>query len=238
MPKYQCLLLFFTITNDTNTIISSYIGLLQHINILSPETVSISDTVSMGYSLFNNASNQICIEFIANYVTQLYTKATNKGWLDSHPKSTFLDMVTSSAIAFVGTLIKNNELVWKCPRGEKNIKPLFTSDGKRKHEFSGCGFNEEGMAFFNKCNKVWHKTIVKDKTQLSHDFGKFVETTPQEYGFLIQTLNVHTHEDNRKKVHSIFVPTICFDGEDVDEEVAEDTHPMPSLLGDLSRLWG
>jgi glutaredoxin len=87
------------------------------------------------------------------------------------------------------------------------------------------------MAFFNKCNKNWRKRLGKDKSQLSDDFCKFVEATPQEYGFLIQTKNAHTHEDNRKEVHSIDVPTICFDGEDVDEEVAEDTHPMPSLPG-------
>ena len=92
-----------------------------------------------GYSITESAKDSMCIEFIAKYVSVLFTKNTIRKWLEANPDSSFLGMITSSDVAIVATLIKNGENVWRLdPTNDDGTeKPLFTSDGKTKREFSG-----------------------------------------------------------------------------------------------------
>ena len=93
------------------------------------------DIIKLGYPSFNEMNNEMCLLFIAKYVSQLVTKGNNRKWLD---ESTFLLMSTPSDIAFVATLLKNSESVWRMPSRETSPgKPLYTSGQKTKREFGG-----------------------------------------------------------------------------------------------------
>ena len=56
-----------------------------------------------GYSIKEFLKDSVCIEFIAKYVSLLFTKYTIRKWLEAHPDLSFLGMITASDIAFVAT---------------------------------------------------------------------------------------------------------------------------------------
>ena len=148
--------------------------------------------VCNGYSIKEFLKDSVCIEFIAKYVSLLFTKNTIKKWLEAHPDLTFLCMVTPSDIAFVATLIKNSQNVWQLdPTNDDGTeKPLFTSDVKKKREFSGIAWNEEGMQYYNKSNKSWHHTLKNRESlelcrKLHNNFLQLIEEN-NEYSHLNQ----------------------------------------------------
>ena len=124
------------------------------------------DKVSNGYGNKEFGKDSMCIEFIAKYVSLIFTKNTIRKWIDANPDSSFLAMITSSDIAFVATLIKNSENVWRLdPKNDDGTeKSLFTSDGKKKREFSDNAWNEAGMEYYNKSNKYWHHIMKNWET--------------------------------------------------------------------------
>ena len=72
-------------------------------------------------------------------------------------------MITPSDIAFVATLLKNSESVWRMPSRETLPgKPLYTSGQKTKREFSGTAWSESGMLYYKSCQSDWYKTLNND----------------------------------------------------------------------------
>ena len=119
------------------------------------------DIIKLGYTSVNQGNNEMCLHFIAKYVSQLFTKGKIRKWLDDHPALTFLSMITPSDYAFVATLVKNSEPVWSAKPGDGTspAKPLYTSGGNLKREFSGHAWSEEGMLYYKRCQDDWYKTI-------------------------------------------------------------------------------
>jgi hypothetical protein len=157
---------------------SSLLGDLAHDMLVKP------DIIRLGYTSCNKANNEMCLHFIAKYVSQLFTKGKIRKWLDEHPTLTFLSMITPSDYAFVATLMKNSEPVWSAKPGDDTspVKPLYTSGGKLKREFSGHAWSEEGMLYYKRCQDDWIKTIhiegifkelIKNWTQLLEDKNEY-----------------------------------------------------------------
>ena len=142
------------------------------------------DIIRHGYTSANRANNEMSLHFIAKYVSQLFTKGNIRKWLNDHPTLTFLSMITPSDYAFVATLVKNSESVWSAKPGDVTspAKPLYTSGGKQKREFSGHAWSEAGMTYYKRCQDDWIKTIhhenifkdlIKNWTQLLEDKNEY-----------------------------------------------------------------
>ena len=159
--------------------------------------------VCNGYCVKEYLKDSVCIEFFAKYVSLLFTKNTIRKWLEAHPDLTFLCMVTPSDIAFVATLIKNSQNVWQLDPAKDDgaEKPLFTSDVKKKREFSGNAWNEDGMQYYNKSKKSWHHALNNRETlqlctKLQENFLHYIEENP-EYAHLNQKKKMHKYDADK-----------------------------------------
>ena len=111
------------------------------------------DILINGYIFFNDNDNMdIVMEFLARYVCKIYGDRFLKKRLQAEQGTSFVNMITSSDIAYVISLIKNSQHIWvkvklECIKGELNDdgreqskkkreeRPLFTSGEGKKRTF-------------------------------------------------------------------------------------------------------
>ena len=136
-------------------------------------------------------------------------------------------MITSSDIAFVVTILKNNEELWNIKQQQQEhavVSPRFTGNSKKKREFGGTLWSEDGLKYYNNCQKQWRKAL-KGKDLLV-EFEKFLDANSGKYGYLKSTSHSlkREHETSSDEVESSTiltaptVPTLRFEDEDTDEE--------------------
>ena len=102
------------------------------------------------------------------------------------------------------------------------MKPLYTSGGKQKHEFSSHAWSEAGMTYYKRCQDDWIKTIhhenifkdlIKNWTQLLED--------KNEYAYLKKKANKYASSYYEGELVSLNeespaeVPIVSFEGLDV-----------------------
>lgn len=144
------------------------------------------DKLSEGISEYiQHDTMNVVYEFVAKYVSKLYSDSYITNRLQRHPGKTFFQLITPSDISYILSLVKNGKDMWDQddrvsanPHGnrEKKLRPLFTSGRGKKREYGTSLWTDEGMEFYYTGEKNW-KHVYNTKalyTKLIHGWEKWI----------------------------------------------------------------
>ncbi len=129
---------------------------------------------------------KIC-RFVDKYVTRLYGTHTVRAWFTKNKGKTVFDMVTMSDIAYTVAVIENGHEKWDESKNgsdrheELPKKTKFMKRGGNKREYNTMGWNQEGVAFYNKVWEGWVKLSGDNKfrvwEKMENKWFEYVEDT-------------------------------------------------------------
>ena len=144
------------------------------------------DKLSEGISEYiQHDTMNVVYEFVAKYVSKLYSDSYITNRLQRNPGTTFFQLITPSDISYILSLVKNGKDMWDQDdrmaanphsNPEKKLRPLFTSGRGKKREYGTSLWTDEGMEFYYTGEKNW-KHVYNTKalfTKLIHGWEKWI----------------------------------------------------------------
>ena len=161
------------------------------------------------------------MEFLASYVRVVHADRYYKNLLVKNRGSSYLDIITASDIAYVVSLIKNNDAVWlkmKTPDGEL-MQSLYTSGKGIKRVYGVTTWKTSGKKYYREVMNAW-KTAFNmnhDDYKVLHKYwDKWIESRDGGRKFLLVDGNA------KKTGHSVLATrseAFCAADDGADEEV-------------------
>ena len=111
----------------------------------------------------NGRLNEL-MEFLAGYVRVVHAKRYYKSLLIKNCGSSYLDIITASDVAYIVSLINNNDRVWMNVRTADGdpVKPLYSCGKGIKRVYGVTTWNRSGMKYYRDVLNTWKEAFTRN----------------------------------------------------------------------------